>query len=178
MEMCLWAPLGDSLDVQSTKGNSASWAVSALLLIQSALRVRTVGFCMSSWVGELPSAVRVGKACKLFRVCVHACPVDPALCTTTKRRREFLVRTKPMFLSCFQGHFFLQVSFTLPSTTLLVVLYIVKLKPWKTWPTALKWWSLKNCILGKDFCSLTKFCPLMDKCYSLKALYIWKSRSL
>lgn len=157
MEMCLWAPLGDSLDVQSTKGNSASWAVSALLLIQSALRVRTVGFCMSSWVGELPSAVRVGKACKLFRVCVRACPVDPALCTTTKRRREFLVRTKPLFLSCFQGHFFLQVSFTLPSTTLLVVLYIVKLKPWKTWPLHWNGEASKIVFWGRIFVHLLNF---------------------
>lgn len=42
--------------------------------------------------------VRVGKVCKVFRVCVDACPVDCALCSTARKSRELLFRIKGMFI--------------------------------------------------------------------------------
>lgn len=158
-DVSVWAPLGDSLDVGvciCMKENSASWTVGALLFIQSALGVTTVCLCMSSELESCLPAVRVVKVCKVFRVCVHACPVDPALCTTA-RSREFLFRTKTMFLSFFQGQFFSSGPFYTTFYHVVSCLTHSQTKALKNMNSALKWWSLKDGILGGIFVHLMSF---------------------
>lgn len=76
---------------------------------------------LTSWSAAV-LRVRVEKACKVFRVCVNACPVDRALCTTARKSTELLFRTKNMFISFSGSIFFPQACFTAPSVMWIVVL--------------------------------------------------------
>lgn len=108
---------------ESTKGSAASCA--AACSAPRPERLRNVTTVWLVWAHELEgclSAVRVEKVCKVFRVCVDACPVDRALCTTARKRRELLFRTKNMFISFSRVNFFLQPPFTPPSIMWIAVL--------------------------------------------------------
>lgn len=79
----------------------------ALLAIRSALEMLELFDLheLMSWRAAF-LRVRVEKVCKVFRVCVDACPVDRALYTTAIKSRELLFRTKNMFISFPRVNFF------------------------------------------------------------------------
>jgi len=96
---------------------------SAPLIIQSTSEVLQLFNLheLVSWRAAL-LPVRVEKVCKLFRVCVDACPADCALCPTARKSRELLFRTENIFISFSRVNFFLQASFTPHSIMWIVVL--------------------------------------------------------
>lgn len=107
---------------------------SALLISHTALQTLELfgSHELTSWRAAV-LRVRVEKACKVFRVCVNACPVDRALCTTARKSTELLFRTKNMFISFFRAIFFSSSLFycTFCHVDSCFTIFIVRLNPWK-----------------------------------------------
>lgn len=108
--------------------------------------------------------VRVEKVCKVFRVCVHACPVDCALCTTARKSRELLFGTKNMFVSFSRVNFFSCSFFysTFYHVDSCFTIYIVKLKPWKASTLQWNYDASKTTFWGGIFVHLLNFWPSVE----------------
>lgn len=80
------------------------WSV--LLIIQSALEMLELFGLheLMSWRTAF-LRIRVGKVCRVFRVCVDARPVYCAQCTTARRSINFIFRTIFFFFP-FQAQYF------------------------------------------------------------------------
>lgn len=85
------------------------WSV--LLIIQSALEMLELFGLheLMSWRTAF-LRIRVGKVCRVFRVCVDARPVHCAQCTTARRSINFIFRTN-FFFSLFRLNIFFSSSF-------------------------------------------------------------------